>query len=220
LKALCRLWLAAGLLALGVAPRAAPRFVDAVLVEVEGATVTASDVALARALDLFGFEPSDAPIGREDVERYVDAQLMAREATRLGIEGAAEAAWDEVATRLSGRDALAAWLARVGIDLAWPRRLVEEDLRGRRFVDLRFRAFAFVAPDEVAAALGPGPHDDTARERARQRLEAEAVRREVAAWLAEARRGVRIRYALAPEAHVPSPFAMPAAPAPPGVESR
>jgi hypothetical protein len=125
-----------------------------------------------------------------------------------------------VATRLGGRDALAAWLARVGIDLAWPRRLVEEDLRGRRFVDLRFRAFAFVAPDEVAAALGPGPHDDTARERARQRLEAEAVRREVAAWLAEARRGVRIRYALAPEAHVPSPFAMPAAPALPGVESR
>jgi len=53
-----------------------------------------------------------------------------------------------------------------GLDEAWVKRLVEADLRGRRFVDVRFRAFVFVTEEDVTKALGPGPHTVDARERA------------------------------------------------------
>ena len=62
------------LLAPGVA--AAAPFVDALLGVVEGRTVAASDIALARALGVLGFAPSTSPIAREDVERFVDVLLI------------------------------------------------------------------------------------------------------------------------------------------------
>src|SRR5262245_24100411 len=65
-------------------PAAAPAF-DAVLGVVDGKTVAASDIALARALGVLGFAPSPAPITRGDVERFANALLILDEAGRIGI---------------------------------------------------------------------------------------------------------------------------------------
>jgi len=65
--------------AVALAP-AAP--VDTVLGQVGSRTISASDVALARALGMLGFAPSAAPIERSDVERYVDTLLMLEESAR------------------------------------------------------------------------------------------------------------------------------------------
>ncbi|MGH7277299.1 MAG: hypothetical protein ACREJG_01275, partial [Candidatus Rokuibacteriota bacterium] len=80
-------------------------FVDAVLGEAEARIVTAGDIALARALGLFGFTPSPAAITGGDVERLLHAWLVVVEARRLGIGGspdALDAAWPAAAARLSG----------------------------------------------------------------------------------------------------------------------
>lgn len=78
--------------------------------------------------------------------------------------------------------------------------------REQRFIELRFPDFAFVTPDEVAGALGPGPHTPEAEAAARARLrEAEAERR-LAAWLAgRAERAKRVAGADG----LPIPFSMP-----------
>jgi NADH dehydrogenase len=64
---------------------AAGAFLDAVLASVAGKTVTVTDVAIGRALSLFGLRPSEAPIGRADVESLANAVLMEREAAQLAI---------------------------------------------------------------------------------------------------------------------------------------
>jgi hypothetical protein len=201
------------LLALALAPPpAAATLVDAVLAEAAGQTVTASDVALARALGVFGLTPSAAPIGVEDVERVAAARLEIAEAERLGIgptDAERESAWAETAARLGGAGALAAWLEQAAVEPAWARRLVEQDLARRRFVDLRFGAFVFITEAEVTAALGPGEHAPDERERQRETLrEAETARRR-AEWLAEARTQVPVRVRLGPGETVPSPLPMP-----------
>jgi hypothetical protein len=205
--------LAVGLLAGFAVPRAGAAVVDAILADLDGTVIAASDIALARALALFGFAPSETPIGAEDLERLVDARLVVEEAGRLGIRGSAEEverAWDAVGDRVGGMAALTVWVERRGIEPGWARRLVEEDLRRERFVELRFRAFAFVTEAEVAAALGPGADDAEARGRMRERLRAEAVARGLAAWLEEARARARLRRLLAPGEAVPNPIPMPA----------
>lgn len=203
---------AVGLLAGFAVPRTGPGVVDVILAELDGSVIAASDIALARALGLFGFVPSEAPIGVEDIERYVDARLVVEEAGRLGIRGSAEEverAWEALGARRGGTAALDAWLERSGIEPGWARRLVEEDLRRERFVAMRFRAFAFVTEAEVAAALGPGPQDEEARERMRERLRRAAVERGIAAWLEEARARARLRVLLAPGEAIPNPISVP-----------
>jgi hypothetical protein len=180
--------------------------------EVEGAVVTATDVALARALGLFELSPTAGGIRASDLERYVDARLLVREARRLGVEiSAAERAeaWASVLARAGGEATLDAWLRAVGVDSSWAREIVDDDLRRRRFVDLRFRALAFVFETDVDAALGPGTHSAAARETARARLESEAASRGLAAWLAEARGKGAIRLLLSNE--VPDPLQRPGA---------
>jgi hypothetical protein len=204
--------LALGLLAGFAVPPAGAAVVDVILAELDGSVIAASDIALARALGLFGFVPSEAPIGVEDLDRFVVARLIVGEAGRLGIQGTAEEverAWEAVGARVGGLGALTGWLEATGVEPGWARRLVEEDLRRERFVALRFRAFAFVTEAEVAAALGPGPQDEEARERMRERLQGAAVERGLAAWLEEARSRANLRRLLAPGAAVPNPIPMP-----------
>jgi len=200
----------AGLALVLVAATSAPpavaevRFVDAVLAEVGGTLVTASDLALARALGLSGLLPSAGSIPDAEVERYLDAQLLSIEAARLAIEVSAEdveRAWQAALGR-----APAGWLEEAGIEPEWGRRLVEADLRRRRFVELRFRAFAFVTESEVSAALGPGPHDEETRRRVRERLEAEKVASELETWREEARRRTGVRRLPAGSGGVPDPL--------------
>ena len=150
--------LAAGLLAPTPAT-AAPVLVDVVVAAVGDAPVTAGDVALARALGLFGFTPAPTPIVAADVERMIRAKLVVDESQRLDIgvgEAELEAAWEALAERHGGGAALAAWLAGHAVEPAWARRMLRDHLRHERFAELRFRAFVFVLEEEVSAALGPG----------------------------------------------------------------
>jgi hypothetical protein len=198
-------------------------FLDAVLAEVDGGTVTASDIGLARALRLLGFHPADGPILTADIQHLIDVRLVEAEAVRLGIAEAdpgSDTAWEEATARLGGPSALRAWLLAAGIDPVWARRLVGEDYRWRRFIDLRFRAFVFVSEEEVTQALGPGPHTAAARQRRREALLTAAVNRSLDEWLAQARAGARIRLIPTGLPAIPNPISMPpeaqALPAPGG----
>jgi hypothetical protein len=177
--------------------------------EVDGAVITASDVALARDLSLFDLQPSAEPIRSGDIARIVDAWLLVREAARLRLEITPDeeaAAWRAAATRIEGEAALARWLKGSAIDEAWARRAVAWDLRRRRFVEVRFRAFAFVSEDQVSEALGRGDHGGAARDRLRAALVQAAVDRELSAWLQELRSRSRIwRQSIPPEG-IPAPF--------------
>ncbi len=198
---------------------AATAFLDAVLADVNGMTITASDATIARALDLFGLRQSEKPIQAADARRLADAWLMDAEASRLQIALTpedVEEAWHAIADRLGGMGALRSWLDQAGLDEVWVRKLVEADLRQRRFIDVRFRAFVFVTEEDVTRAIGPGPHAPETRERAVTALREAAASRELATWLADARPRAVIRYADIGAEGVPLPFAMPARVTPPG----
>ena len=190
----------------------AAEFVDAVLAAVEERTITASDIALVRALRLFGFAPSAAPIESSEVERAIDAWLVVREAQRLRLgsatEGRAEA-WDAVVKRVGGAAAVEAWLDRAAVEPEWARRLVEEYLDWQQFVDLRFRAFVFVTEDQIVSSLGGTADTPESRARAIATLEAAEVERRLAEWIAETRPGVAVHLLLAPTERVPVPLPMP-----------
>ena len=98
---------------------------------------------------------------------------------------------------------------RAGLTEAWVRKLVEEDRRWRRFIELRFQSFVFVIEDEVTQALGPGEHSTEVRERTREKLQADATDRDMQAWLVEVRKRATVRYAELGEGGVPVPFPMP-----------
>jgi hypothetical protein len=191
------------------AARAEERFLDRLVAEADGAIVTASDIALGRALGLFGLTPTGGALSAEEIRQYVDGQLLVREAARIGVEVTpadhAEA-WAAVARRAGSEAALTRWLARADVEVPWARRLVDDDLRMRRFVELRFRALAFVSEADLAAALGEEARDEKAREAMRVRLEAEIAGRRLAEWLADARARASIRPRVATMGQVPSPL--------------
>jgi hypothetical protein len=76
----------------------------------------------------------------------------------------------------------------------------------RQFIELRFRALAFVAEADLAAALGPGDHDEGAREAMRERLEAEAADRRLAEWLVDPRARAWISPRVVTLGQVPNPL--------------
>jgi hypothetical protein len=113
--------------------------VDAVVGEVGASIMTASDIALARALGLFGFTPSDAPILTADVDRYGAALVAVLEASRLGIGPTPpelEQAWTTLEAQLGGADLLRSWLEATTIDTAWARKSLEAHLRWRAWTAL------------------------------------------------------------------------------------
>lgn len=200
-------------LILGAGVARAAEVVDAVLAVVDEEVVAASDLALARALGLFGFAPSRAPIVADDVARYVRVALALGEARRLAIEvppDAVASTWRVAETRAGGAAALDAWLAATGLDRAWANRAVEAHVVWRRFIELRFVALAFVTPDEVTAGLGAGRDDAEAWARVQDRLRDERARQALAGWLDERARAATIRTMLPPGAQIPLPFAPPA----------
>jgi hypothetical protein len=194
----------------------ASRPLDALLAEVDRHTIAASDAALARALGVLGLEPSSEPITRADVERMVDARLLAEEGRRLDLAtdaAAVDAAWTEAAERLGGPAEREAWLAAARVPPEWARALVEQDVLRRRFIEERFRAFSFVGESDIDAAMGGAGGDAAAREAVRRRLTDEAVARGVADWLADARKRAKIRILLPPGATAPLVVPMPGRPA-------
>ena len=201
-----------GILILAAGEASPAAVVDAVLGEAGDTVITLGDIALARGLRLFGLQPSEAPVQREELDRFVDALVVAEEARQLGVaptEEEGHAAWNAAAMRVGGMEALLAWLDGNGIDRGWARRMVEADLRRRQFIALRFQAFAFVPEPDVDAALGPGSHTPEERERVRESLLAAATEEGLAAWLHEARGRVRVRHAEFDRSAAPIPFPMP-----------
>ena len=194
---------------LGGAPGAAlameARLADAVLAEIGSSPVMLSDVALARALGTFGLEPSAGPVTEVELAHYLDAQLAAREAAQIGVD--VPAADVDREWQAAGGAALTSRLAAAGIDAAWARRLVEDNLRVEHFVDRRFRAFAFVSEFDVDAALGAGDHDEAARARTRDRLREEMVARALADWTKDARQRSALRR-IGPPGPWPAPFSL------------
>ena len=175
----------ASLLALCPGRPAPAALVDMVVGTVNASVMTASDIALARALSLFGFAPSETPIQPADVDRYGAALVDALEASRLGIGPTLEEldqAWRELEGRLGGGPALRAWLEATSIDAAWARRALDMHLRWHTWKTLH----AGLTIDTPGAAPEPPA------------LESDLVARSL----------------LAPAQTVPLPFAMPPRPAP------
>ena len=182
---------------------------DTLLAQVDSRTISASDVALARALGVFGFAPSSAPIVRADIDRYVDVLLILSEASKIGVEAepaAIDAAWTGIAVRVGGEAALTQWLEDKAIDRDWARRLVEEDVVRSKFLDARFAAFIFPDEEAVNRELGPGSHDESARERVRERLVRQAAVEAQDKWLADARRRASIKVLLPGAGSLAPPF--------------
>ena len=183
--------------------------VDTLLAQVDARTISASDIALARALRVFGFAPSSAPITRTDVDRFVDVRLILAEAAKIGVEAepaALDKAWAEAAARAGSEAALARWLEDKAIDRDWARLMVGEDIVKSKFLDARFTAFIFPDEETVTRALGPGQHDEDARERVREKLIREAAVEAQAKWLDDARRRASIKILLPDGASVVPPF--------------
>jgi hypothetical protein len=200
-------WVLAGLAA---GSAAAP--LDVLLAQVEARTIAASDVALARALQLFGFAPAMGPIERGDIARFVDVLLIVEEAGQIGLtadEAEVERAWAAAAARVGSEAALQQWLETYALDRAWVRRLLETDVLRARFFEARFAAFVFVGDEEIARVLGPGEHDETARERARVQITRETAEKAQAEWLVAARRHASIRLLLPDGGSVEPPFPPP-----------
>lgn len=194
------------------AQTATERFADAILAEVELHTVTASDVALARALGLFGLEPSNRPIRTEDLQRFLDALLIVNEASRLNIQ-ASEDELSQVrqaaASLFGGRRKLEAWLEDTGIDAAWTEKLFKQEADRNHFVEQRFGKFVFVSEEQISDALGPGAHGAKEREDKRAVLIQKRAKSELEQWLEEQRQQTQINYLMEKGASVPMPFALP-----------
>ena len=203
---------AAWLLAALSAPAASERPLDVLLAQVDVRTVAASDIALARALGVLGFAPSAGPIGRADIGRFIDVLLILEEAGRIGVSGDqadTDRAWAAMAARVGSEATLERWLEEHAVDRAWARRLVEADVLRARFLNERFVAFVFTSDEDVARVLGPGPHEETVREQARERLTQEAAEKAQTEWLAGARRRAAIRILLPEGSSIPLPFLPP-----------
>jgi hypothetical protein len=186
--------------------------VDTLLAQVDARTISASDIALARALGVFGFAPSSSPIARSEIDRFVDVLLILAEAGKIGVEAepaALDRAWAAVAARAGGEAALARWLEDMAIDRDWARVMVGEDIVKSKFLDARFAAFIFPDEEAVTRALGPGQHDEDARDRVRDRLIRQAAVEAQAKWLDDARRRASIKILLPDGASVVPPFAGP-----------
>jgi hypothetical protein len=186
--------------------------VDTLLAQVDARTISASDIALARALAVFGFAPSSSPITRTEVDRFVDVLLILSEAAKIGVTaepGAVDTAWAPVATRAGGEEALTRWLEDKAIDRDWARLMVGEDIVKSKFLDARFAAFIFPDEEAVTRELGPGQHDDDARERVREKLIRRAAVEAQAKWLDDARRRASIKILLPAEGSVVPPFTGP-----------
>jgi hypothetical protein len=204
--------LVAWLMTVVAAALTSAQMLDTLVAVVDSRTVAASDIALARALGAFGFAPSNAPMRRADVERYADVALILQESEQIGISvepAEIDRAWAAVAARAGGEATVQRWLDEHAIDRAWARRVVELDVRRTKFFLERFAAFVVPNEDEIGRALGPGQHDETAREQARERLTRAGAEKAQAEWLDAARRRARIRILMADGAEIPPPFPPP-----------
>ena len=204
--------LAAWLLAAAGGAAASAQTVDTLVAVVDSRTVAASDIALARALGTFGFTASTAPMGRTDIDRYVDVVLILQESERIGISVEpleTDRAWEAAVARAGGEAAVQRWLDGNAIDRDWARHAVELDVKRQKFLAERFGAFVIPSEDDVTRALAPGQTDESARDEARATLIRAAAEKAQAEWLVSARRRAAIRILISDGAVIAPPFPPP-----------
>jgi hypothetical protein len=200
------------LLAAAGAAAASAQMVDTLVAVVDSRTVAASDIALARALGAFGFAASTAPMGRKDIDRYVDVVLILQESERIGISvepPETDRAWEAAVARAGGETVVQRWLDGNAVERDWARHVVELDVQRQKFLAERFAAFVIPSEDDVTRALAPGQTGEAAREEARESLVRAAAEKAQAEWLEGARRRAAIRILIGDGAVIALPFPPP-----------
>jgi len=140
--------MAVGLLLLACAGVARPaaaadEVIDRVLAVVSGDVITLSDVRAALALGRVQVGNAADPV-RVVLSQLVDRALLLAEVNRFAPPEpsplAIDAALESVVARFASPEAFDATLERLGVDRAFVRDLLREDLRIRAYLDQRFTA--------------------------------------------------------------------------------
>lgn len=134
---------AAVFLFLGAGRAAAQEVIDRVLAVANGEVITLSDVRIARELGRVQARDS-ADAERAALDELIDRVLVLAEADRFSPPEPAPESVDAglaaIVTRFGSRLALDAAMGRLGVDVAYVRELVRQDLRLRAYLDQRFTA--------------------------------------------------------------------------------
>ena len=121
----------------------AQEVIDRVLAVVAGEVITLSDVRIARELDRV--EAGDTEDGtRAALRQLIDRALILAEADRFAPPeppaAAVDAALAGLIAEAGSRERLDARVRRLGVDLAYVREMLRQDLRIRAYLDQRFTA--------------------------------------------------------------------------------
>jgi hypothetical protein len=140
---ICALSVAALLFPLA-AQAGAQELIDRVLAVAGGDVITLSDVRAARELGRVSVPGDAADPVRVVLSQLIDRALVLAEVNRFAppepSAAAIDAALDTVVARFASAQAFDATLTRLGIDRAFVRELLREDLRIRAYLEQRFTA--------------------------------------------------------------------------------
>ncbi|MBS1818774.1 MAG: hypothetical protein JSU08_12650 [Acidobacteria bacterium] len=128
---------------LGRPAAAQPELIDRVLAVAAGEVITLSDVRAARELGRVDVGQAADPV-RAVLSQLIDRALVLAEVNRFAppepSASTIDDAFDLVVVRFQSAQAFDTTLARLGIDRAFVRELLREDLRIRAYLDQRFTA--------------------------------------------------------------------------------
>ncbi len=133
--------------------------IDRVLAAVNGKVIAESDLRMARNLNtllMFGQNPAGAEPSREkEMSRLIDLELIRQELESFPLGTQEQAAIDARVEELKGGYAeiggIELIMRRLGLQAAELQSYLRLQASIMRFVDVRFRPFVIVAPEEVQA---------------------------------------------------------------------
>ncbi len=179
----------AALLCLGLVlpPGSAASTIDALLATVGSHVIMLSDVRLATALQVF-----DVTAPGLVLQRLIDRSLMLAEVERFQPPEPVPARIDDGMNVLRARLGTVAWtsaLRNAGVDEAYVRAMVRDNLRLEAYLLQRFGTLAEPSEEEVSAAVAapPGPGSPNTRAGAQEQLRSSRYAALVSQWLAELR---------------------------------
>lgn len=130
-------------LCLAMPARGADEVIDRVLAVASGEVITLSDVRAALALGRVQVGTAPDPV-RVVLTQLIDRALLLAEVNRFAPPEpttlSVDSALDSVVARFPTPEAFDATLDRLGVDRAFVRELLREDLRIRAYLDQRFTA--------------------------------------------------------------------------------
>jgi hypothetical protein len=203
--------------------------IDRVLAAANGKVITESDLRIARnlnALLLFGKKDQGGEVSRQkQISRLIDLELIRQELTSFpldpGEQSGIEARVEELKEGYAEIGGLAPLLRRLGLQAEELQDYLRLQASILRFVNLRFRPFASVSPDEVRAyyrdklapklqsAGAPVPPVEEVSAKIEDVLKEEKVNAALDDWIKELRSHSRIEF-LTGHAALPEPSPAPA----------